>query len=778
MRSTFVSLVFLLLLYAADDALAGLELLTPSAPTVYDLIVSANGERAFCRSGHDLFRQAPNGEWTAVNTIPAPLYSRAFGLVKADENLDTFLVKMLDENEIFYDYYRTTDGGQSFHLFIESTLGEVSYDYTNHETLYDVGGNWLRISNDGGETWEYHDFEDELMVGFYQDPLYDTLFWAYGQFSFDEDQEPFFLQGGLIKSTDGGATWQQAVDFRWEWGSTSGFCHNIIRLSNGKLFAMVDSYSNSQLVEWWIQSEDNGEHWSLVPDNIGVPRIGTKPYLLIEDKDQPGTLILTGSSYSGIYRSEDFGASWVAISSGLPSLPYRISTLLQTAPGSPLLLTLDGFGIYASTDHGLTWQPEPSPRIGSYGSFSTSQTTLLSLQQDRLHILQAPFSTWQAVPHPSLPDTFVFIDFPTMLDDGTLALVYRENQTPWSEAFSGIALSSDLGESWVFQPSLPFSFREIVWMNTDSGLVLAGGKLFDDWLCISRDTGRTWQIHEMPSWFSGQSPQVVAHRGSIYVCTEANRWQVWKSDNLGESWIDLNPPNGWSIASSRIFPRGEDIFMTQTGGRGNGDSLFVWKYANGEWQELLRDSTGLQYHPVYIYNDQNWISFVEGDTPAIVVQVGNRKLMVSQNEGETWTAFPFEYPEGFNDLEILGHVSHAPSNRLWFNTSIGTCYLDYSELGIDPVTPEPPLPQEFTFSAYPNPFNSNTQIEFTLQSARDVNLVVYDALGRRVSSLLDKRMTAGAHTINWNANGIASGTYFVQLKSGETNQTRKLILLK
>jgi hypothetical protein len=89
------------------------------------------------------------------------------------------------------------------------------------------------------------------------------------------------------------------------------------------------------------------------------------------------------------------------------------------------------------------------------------------------------------------------------------------------------------------------------------------------------------------------------------------------------------------------------------------------------------------------------------------------------------------------------------------------------------------LPNTFKLSQnYPNPFNPTTTISFSLPSKSFVSLKVFDALGREVSTLVSKELTAGSYSQEWNAVNLPSGVYFYRLQAGNYNETRKLVLLK
>jgi hypothetical protein len=79
-------------------------------------------------------------------------------------------------------------------------------------------------------------------------------------------------------------------------------------------------------------------------------------------------------------------------------------------------------------------------------------------------------------------------------------------------------------------------------------------------------------------------------------------------------------------------------------------------------------------------------------------------------------------------------------------------------------------------AANPNPFGGRTQISYSLPRPGDVSLVVYDAAGRPVQTLVSGRREAGRYTATWDAHDVAAGVYFYTLTSGKASTTRKLIL--
>lgn len=79
---------------------------------------------------------------------------------------------------------------------------------------------------------------------------------------------------------------------------------------------------------------------------------------------------------------------------------------------------------------------------------------------------------------------------------------------------------------------------------------------------------------------------------------------------------------------------------------------------------------------------------------------------------------------------------------------------------------------------YPNPFNPTTTIHFELPEVTNVHLVVYDVGGREVCRIVDETLNAGYHEVNWNAEGMPSGVYLYQLRTGEYLESRRMLLTK
>ena len=147
-------------------------------------------------------------------------------------------------------------------------------------------------------------------------------------------------------------------------------------------------------------------------------------------------------------------------------------------------------------------------------------------------------------------------------------------------------------------------------------------------------------------------------------------------------------------------------------------------------------------------------------------------------ENGTWTSYITEDGLASN---IVNDVAIAPDGTVWAATDDGISKFVPSttivENDID-------TPSEFAVTGnFPNPFNPETSIQFTLPENGMVNLAVYNIMGQKVRELIADRMQAGTHSVIWDGkddmgNIVSSGIYLSRLISGEHVAANRMLLLK
>jgi len=89
------------------------------------------------------------------------------------------------------------------------------------------------------------------------------------------------------------------------------------------------------------------------------------------------------------------------------------------------------------------------------------------------------------------------------------------------------------------------------------------------------------------------------------------------------------------------------------------------------------------------------------------------------------------------------------------------------------------VPTEYSLSQnYPNPFNPVTTIQYGLAKSGYVNITVYNSLGQKMTTLVNKFKPVGYHTIQWDVSGVGTGIYFYRIQVSDYTAVRKCLILK
>src|SRR5690606_18931616 len=84
----------------------------------------------------------------------------------------------------------------------------------------------------------------------------------------------------------------------------------------------------------------------------------------------------------------------------------------------------------------------------------------------------------------------------------------------------------------------------------------------------------------------------------------------------------------------------------------------------------------------------------------------------------------------------------------------------------------------FLLQNFPNPFNPKTKIKYSIASSDNVQIKLYDIMGREIETLLNEYKQAGNYEIEFNATNLPSGVYFYRMTSGIYSETKKMLLIK
>jgi len=98
------------------------------------------------------------------------------------------------------------------------------------------------------------------------------------------------------------------------------------------------------------------------------------------------------------------------------------------------------------------------------------------------------------------------------------------------------------------------------------------------------------------------------------------------------------------------------------------------------------------------------------------------------------------------------------------------------------VTPAQSPTPDNELSVFPNPFNSETTVSFNVDQGAEVSIAIYDEIGQIVHKIVTQQYyEVGEHSVVWKAGddvGIASDIYFINLKVGHIQKTKKITLVR
>ena len=102
-------------------------------------------------------------------------------------------------------------------------------------------------------------------------------------------------------------------------------------------------------------------------------------------------------------------------------------------------------------------------------------------------------------------------------------------------------------------------------------------------------------------------------------------------------------------------------------------------------------------------------------------------------------------------------------------------FADFSVTNLEDINT---LPKKFALKQnYPNPFNPNTIIKYDLPISVNVQIQVYNTLGQRLRTLIDKYQQAGRYSLTFSANNLPSGIYYYKITACSFSEIRKMILI-
>jgi hypothetical protein len=130
------------------------------------------------------------------------------------------------------------------------------------------------------------------------------------------------------------------------------------------------------------------------------------------------------------------------------------------------------------------------------------------------------------------------------------------------------------------------------------------------------------------------------------------------------------------------------------------------------------------------------------------------------------------------EFEVDEYVWHNPEDVAQGIDAVVQAAVDWID-SLTVVTSEPlKICLKNGIKNYPNPFSNQTTIEFTLPNAGFVTLSIYDITGKRLETILSKKLPKGDHKIKWNAKHLSEGIYIIRMETKSAVQVHKALIIK
>jgi photosystem II stability/assembly factor-like uncharacterized protein len=519
-------------------------------------------------------------------------------------------------------------------------------------------------------------------------------------------------------------------------------------------------------------SDNNLQSWSVPQGSFYSGDASTEKMLYVNDDY---ILALSGS---GIMKSTDQGSSWTELTTEETRPDGTITTFMKQLSGDRVLVgSTSGLYMYGNNGQGEFSQVNvPLGKANVYDTFDVNGQ-LYTFHEGRVGRYDKGVNRWRNAA--DLRDLGVAVGSPGLALDhqrmhrlgNNLVLLGNKKAfiSPDGENFTQMTGLNGLipvsfhsvGNTWIMVTGVPGGFNNWV-----------GGAIH-----YSEDEGQTWTqatAENFPT-FSSFSPNfnstdLVDVNGTWFLTGNS---RVYRSTDQGRNWTVINVGAGsrytFYAFDGALFAVYDDNIWW--GIRKSTDNGNTWQdYYNGlpNTNSFSRQVWGMTSvgNQLVTYNDAS---------DSITPEPGETGFYVLNSANGSWqrdTSIPnlSFIPKGL--LAFEGDIY-----AVWENVGIYTNGAVSTSIEFPNGAAE--LPGAIRLNQnYPNPFNPSTVINFELNSTGEVLLQVFDLLGREVATLVNSRVTAGSHSVNFDASRLSSGVYVYRLQAGNQVMSRKMVLLK
>ncbi|MBC8044446.1 MAG: T9SS type A sorting domain-containing protein [Rhizobacter sp.] len=610
-----------------------------------------------------------------------------------------------------------------------------------------------------------------------------TLDPGYGIYSITTDNagNAFAASLYLYKSGNGGQSWTLSLNDPAVWDVAAG--------SDGTLYA-------STIYNGIWKSIDGGQNWTNAPLNEFTRTLAI---------DNTNAVIYAGTYDNGVYKSLDGGLSWLPT----PLTGRSIESLVVDNSGNVYAGTLSG--VFKSANFGQSWTAFDNGL--DFGAIVTKSLyyNRTGAQAGRLY---AGTSGSGLLYFDNVSGNGGGTGENTLINSAKLGggigvgvgsngyIVQTVNSgRDWKTLVSGT--DKTLNDVAIFTtPSASLQQRGQQTGGLTTGEIFKqrfGSYRKDAQRAAARKAKGTTQSEpaQSPLGTSGFGSAVaVGVGGTILRSTDnGNTWASvsgGSADLMGVAGVSLSAAGKGNAAESvQGFGSAVAVGVGGTILRSTDDGQ-SWSTVSSSGSTL--NSVASAAAPAVVRKGYG-VSGTQGFGSAVAVGVGGT-ILRSTDGGASWQSISTAAAGATNLQKVISDGSATNF------TAVGTDGLVIRSVdggltwnALSAVADDSPYaPLKFTLKQnYPNPFNPNTLISYQLPTNSEVQLKIFDVLGREVQTLVSERKAAGNHTVSFNGARLASGIYFYRLtarssgtpsgsraNSGQSDfvQTKKMLLIK
>jgi uncharacterized delta-60 repeat protein len=363
--------------------------------------------------------------------------------------------------------------------------------------------------------------------------------------------------------------------------------------------------------------------------------------------------------------------------------------------------------------------------------------------------------------------------------------------------FATIKYSPSGVEQWVQRYNHPSNGEDVAASLTldGSGNIYVTGRSNFDYTTIKYNPSGAQQWIQAYNGTGNSSDESLAIKsdgsGNIYVTGRSTGvgtnydFATVKYNSSGvQQWASryAGPSNSHDNAASLAVDASGNVYVA---GGSNGDFAAVKYNSSGvqQWAQTYNGPGNAGDNATSLVLDASANVYVTGTSwGGPETQYDFATIKYNSSGAQQWV-IRYNGPINFYDtpysiaVDASGNVYAAGSSG---GNGLDITTVKYSQtVGINIISGE--IPNSFAlFQNYPNPFNPVTKIRFNVASVRrtDIKLVIYDAAGKELATLVNKYLNPGSYEAEWDASNYPSGVYFYRITAGDYSETKKMALVK